>query len=211
VAGTASQDAVDPAKNPALKAAIRAARKAMIPDTYTNRMLQYAAQGYDSIEFPTYSTRLGFRGLCHGLGQNSNNSVRVTDAFLRAVRDDKPWELIRRTDGKVPRPSARELWDQVGHAAWACADPGIQFHDTVNAWHTCPKTGRSAAVEPLLGIHVPRRHRLQPGVDEPADLLEGRPFDAEGYVHATRLWTLTLEISVMMAQFPSREIAQLSL
>jgi ribonucleoside-diphosphate reductase alpha chain len=75
-------------------------------------------------------------------GQNSNNSVRVTDAFLQAVRDDADWALIRRTDGKVSKTvKARELWDQVGHAAWACADPGIQFHDTVNSWHTCPEDG----------------------------------------------------------------------
>ena len=136
------EDATDPAVNDGLKAAIRGAKKAMIPETYINRVLQYARQGFDSIEFPTYDTDWDSEAYVSVSGQNSNNSVRVTDAFLNAVRDDRPWELLRRTDGKVARTvSARELWDQVGHAAWACADPGIQFHDTVNAWHTCPEDG----------------------------------------------------------------------
>jgi ribonucleoside-diphosphate reductase alpha chain len=206
-----SEDSVDPAKNPALKAAIKGARKAMIPDTYTNRILQYARQGFTSIEFPTYDTDWDSEAYMTVSGQNSNNSVRVTDAFLRAVKEDLPWELIRRTDGKIARTvSARELWDQIGHAAWSCADPGIQFHDTVNAWHTCPEDG------PIRGSNPCSEYMF---LDDTAcnlasmNLLtfhsQGK-FDAEAYVHATRLWTITLEISVMMAQFPSQEIAQLS-
>ena len=135
-------DAADATKNDALKTAIRAAKKAMIPETYINRVLQYARQGFDSIEFPTYDTDWDSEAYISVSGQNSNNSVRVTDAFLKAVKDDADWALIRRTDGKVAKTiKARDLWDQVGHAAWACADPGIQFHDTVNAWHTCPEDG----------------------------------------------------------------------
>ena len=206
-----SEDAVDPSKNPALKAAIRSAKKAMIPDTYTNRVLQYAKQGYTSIEFPTYDTDWDSEAYVSVSGQNSNNSVRVTDAFLKAVKEDAPWELVRRTDGKVAKTvSARELWDQVGHAAWACADPGIQFHDTVNAWHTCPADG------PIRGSNPCSEYMF---LDDTAcnlasmnllKFFENGKFDAEGYIHATRLWTLTLEISVMMAQFPSKEIAQRS-
>ena len=206
-----SEDAVDPSKNPALKAAIRSAKKAMIPDTYTNRVLQYAKQGYTSIEFPTYDTDWDSEAYVSVSGQNSNNSVRVTDAFLKAVKEDAPWELVRRTDGKVAKTvSARELWDQVGHAAWACADPGIQFHDTVNAWHTCPEDG------PIRGSNPCSEYMF---LDDTAcnlasmnllKFFENGKFDAEGYIHATRLWTLTLEISVMMAQFPSKEIAQRS-
>ena len=206
-----SEDSVDPARNPGLKTAIRAAKKAMIPDTYTNRILQYARQGFTSIEFPTYDTDWDSEAYITVSGQNSNNSVRVTDAFLRAVREDLPWELIRRTDGKVSKTiSARALWEEIGHAAWACADPGIQFHDTVNAWHTCPEDG------PIRGSNPCSEYMF---LDDTAcnlasmNLLTfhkaGR-FDAEAYIHATRLWTLTLEISVMMAQFPSKEIAQLS-
>ncbi|MTD99780.1 vitamin B12-dependent ribonucleotide reductase [Paracoccus sp. YIM 132242] len=201
----------DPARNDGLKAAIRAAKRAMIPETYINRVLQYARQGFDSIEFPTYDTDWDSEAYVSVSGQNSNNSVRVTDAFLQAVRDDAPWELLRRTDGKVAKTiSARELWDQVGHAAWACADPGIQFHDTVNAWHTCPEDG------PIRGSNPCSEYMF---LDDTAcnlasmNLLtffaDGR-FDADAYVHATRLWTVTLEISVLMAQFPSKEIAQRS-
>ena len=136
-------DATDPKANAALKAAIKAARRAMIPDAYVKRVLQYAAQGYASIEFPTYDTDWDSEAYLTVSGQNSNNSVRVTDAFLKAVEADAQWELIRRTDGKVAKTvSARELWDQIGHAAWACADPGVQYHDTINDWHTCPASGQ---------------------------------------------------------------------
>ena len=207
----ASEDSVDPAKNAALKAAIRSAKKAMIPDTYTNRILQYARQGFTSIEFPTYDVDWDSEAYTTVSGQNSNNSVRVTDAFLQAVKDDVDWALIRRTDGKTAKTiKARDLWDQVGHAAWACADPGIQFHDTVNAWHTCPEDGAIRGSNPCSEYMF---------LDDTAcnlasmNLLtffsEGK-FDAASYMHATRLWTVTLEISVMMAQFPSQEIAQRS-
>ncbi len=206
-----SEDSVDPSKNPGLKAAIRSAKKSMIPDTYTNRILQYAAQGFDSIEFPTYDTDWDSEAYISVSGQNSNNSVRVTDAFLKAVKDDADWALIRRTDGKVAKTvKARDLWDQVGHAAWACADPGIQFHDSVNAWHTCPADG------PIRGSNPCSEYMF---LDDTAcnlasmnllTFFHNGKFDAEGYIHASRLWTITLEISVMMAQFPSKEIAQLS-
>ncbi len=207
----ATEDAVDPKKNPALKAAIRAAKKAAIPENYVKRVLDYARQGYSSIEFPTYDTDWDSEAYSTVSGQNSNNSVRVTDAFLKAVREDADWELIRRTDGKVAKVvKARELWEQVGHAAWSCADPGIQFHDTINAWHTCPEDG------PIRGSNPCSEYMF---LDDTAcnlasmnllAFLRDGEFQAEEYMHATRLWTLTLEISVMMAQFPSKEIAQLS-
>lgn len=202
---------VDPALNAGLKAAIRSAKKALIPETYINRVLQYARQGFDSIEFPTYDTDWDSEAYISVSGQNSNNSVRVTNAFLKAVKEDAPWELLRRTDGKVAKTvRARELWDQVGHAAWACADPGIQFHDTVNEWHTCPEDG------PIRGSNPCSEYMF---LDDTAcnlasmNLLtfyKGGKVDAAAYVHATRLWTVTLEISVLMAQFPSQEIAQRS-
>ena len=205
------EDAVDPVRNEALKKAIRAAHKSMVPDTYTNRVLQYARQGFTSIEFPTYDTDWDSEAYMTVSGQNSNNSVRVTDAFLQAVRDDKPWELIRRTDGKPARTvSARELWDQVGHAAWACADPGIQFHDTINAWHTCPEDGAIRASNPCSEYMFLDDTACNLASMNLLTFWKGGTFDAKGYVHASRLWTVTLEISVMMAQFPSREIARLS-
>ncbi|WP_299912055.1 vitamin B12-dependent ribonucleotide reductase [uncultured Paracoccus sp.] len=205
------EDATDPAKNDALKTAIRAAKKVMIPETYVNRVLQYARQGFDSIEFPTYDTDWDSEAYITVSGQNSNNSVRVTDAFLDAVRGDKPWELLRRIDGKVAKTvSARELWDQIGHAAWACADPGIQFHDTVNAWHTCPEDGAIRGSNPCSEYMFLDDTACNLASMNLLTFYHGGQFDADAYVHATRLWTVTLEISVLMAQFPSKEIAQRS-
>ena len=204
-------DARDPSRNPALKAAIRAAKGAMVPETYVRRVLDYAAQGFESIEFPTYDTDWDSDAYMTVSGQNSNNSVRVTDAFLKAVRADADWELIRRTDGKLARTvKARDLWDQVGHAAWACADPGIQFHDTINDWHTCPEDGAIRASNPCSEyMFLDDTACNLASLNLLAFLSDGR-VQAESYTHAVRLWTLTLEISVMMAQFPSKEIAQRS-
>ena len=202
-------DATDATKNPALKTAIRAAKKAMIPDTYTNRVLQYARQGFTAIEFPTYDVDWDSEAYISVSGQNSNNSVRVTDAFLTAVKADADWALIRRTDGKPAKTlKARDLWDQVGHAAWACADPGIQFHDTVNAWHTCPEDGAIRGSNPCSEYMFLDDTACNLASMNLLTFYKASKFDAEGYMHATRLWTVTLEISVMMAQFPSPAIAQ---
>ncbi|SEF43044.1 vitamin B12-dependent ribonucleotide reductase [Jhaorihella thermophila] len=207
----AQADACDPAKNAALKDAIRDAKRNMIPETYIKRVLDYARQGHTGIEFPTYDTDWDSEAYNTVSGQNSNNSIRVTNAFLEAVKKDADWELVNRTDGKVAKVvRARDLWDQIGHAAWACADPGIQFHDTVNEWHTCPADG------PIRGSNPCSEYMF---LDDTAcnlasmnllTFLRDGAFQAEDYMHATRLWTLTLEISVMMAQFPSKEIARLS-
>ncbi len=207
----AEADAYDPAKNDSLKAAIREAKKVAIPETYVKRVLDYAKQGHTSIEFPTYDTDWDSEAYASVSGQNSNNSIRVTDAFLEAVRNDGDWNLINRKDGTVSKTvKARDLWDQVGHAAWACADPGIQFHDTVNAWHTCPEDGAIRGSNPCseymflddTACNLASMNLLQ--------FYHQGEFNAEAYIHATRIWTVTLEISVMMAQFPSKEIAQLS-
>ncbi len=204
-------DAYDPAANAGLKSAVREAKKLAIPETYIKRVLDYAKQGYASIEFPTYNTDWDSEAYASVAGQNSNNSIRVTDAFLQAVREDADWELIRRTDGTVAKTlKARDLWEQVGHAAWACADPGIQFHDTVNAWHTCPEDGAIRGSNPCSEYMFLDDTACNLASMNLLTFLKDGKFDAESYVHATRLWTLTLEISVLMAQFPSKEIAQLS-
>ncbi len=204
-------DAVDPKKNPGLKVAIRAAKKASVPETYVKRVLDYAAQGFSSIEFRTYDTDWDSDAYLTVSGQNSNNSVRVTDAFLRAVREDADWALVRRTDGKVAKTvKARELWDQIGHAAWACADPGVQFHDTINAWHTCPEDGPIRASNPCSEYMFLDDTACNLASMNLLTFLKDGKFDAAAYVHATRIWTLTLEISVLMAQFPSARIAELS-
>ncbi|TNF12451.1 MAG: vitamin B12-dependent ribonucleotide reductase [Rhodobacteraceae bacterium] len=205
------EDAYDPAKNDALKGAIRATKKAMIPETYIKRVLDYARQGYDSIEFPTYDTDWDSEAYASVSGQNSNNSIRVTNAFLQAVKNDDDWALLNRTDGKVAKTlKARDLWEQVGHAAWACADPGIQYHDTVNQWHTCPEDGEIRGSNPCSEYMFLDDTACNLASMNLLTFYKDGKFQAEDYMHATRLWTLTLEISVTMAQFPSKEIAQLS-
>jgi ribonucleoside-diphosphate reductase alpha chain len=146
-------------------------------------------------------------------GQNSNNSVRLSDEFMDAVEKDGEWTLTRRTDGKVAKTlRAADLWKQVNEAAWHCADPGVQYDSTINAWHTCPAGGRINASNPCSEYMF---------LDDTAcnlasiNLLkfydpESRTFDLEGYEHAISLWTVVLEISVLMASFPSKEIAELS-
>jgi len=204
-------DAYEASANTALKKAIREAKKVAIPETYIKRVLDYARQGYASIEFPTYDTDWDSEAYATVSGQNSNNSIRVTDAFLEAVREGQPWELIRRTDGSVAKTvDAKELWEQIGHAAWACADPGIQFHDTVNAWHTCPADGEIRGSNPCSEYTFLDDTACNLASMNLLTFLKDGQFDAETFMHATRLWTLTLEISVLMAQFPSKEIAQLS-
>ncbi len=203
--------AFDPASNAGLKAAIRDAKRVAIPETYIKRVLDYARQGHTSIEFPTYDTDWDSEAYSSVSGQNSNNSIRVTDAFLQAVKDDADWDLISRTSGKVAKTvKARDLWEKVGHAAWACADPGIQFHDTVNAWHTCPEDGAIRGSNPCSEYMFLDDTACNLASMNLLTFLKDGVFDAAAYMHATRIWTLTLEISVTMAQFPSKEIAQLS-
>ncbi len=206
-------DCFQPEKNPALKREIKLARKNHVPDNYIQRVIQFAKQGYTDIDFPIYDTDWDSEAYLTVSGQNSNNSVRVTDEFLKAVEADGDWDLTYRLRNKVAKTiKARELWEKIGHAAWACADPGLQFHSTINDWHTCPASGPIVASNPCSEYMF---------LDDTAcnlasmNLLafrdeKSRVFDVEGYEHAVRLWTVVLEISVMMAQFPSREIAQLS-
>jgi len=205
-------DCYDPAKNPALKREIRAARKAHVPDNYIQRVMQFARQGFAKIEFPVFDTDWEGEAYRTVSGQNSNNTVRVSDDFLNAVEDGRDWALKARKDGKVMKTiNARDLWDKIGNAAWASADPGVQFHTTINDWHTCPASGPIRASNPCSEYMF---------LDDTACNLASlnlltfrnasRRFDVEGFSHATRLWTIVLEISVTMAQFPSREIAQLS-
>ncbi|MFN0263322.1 vitamin B12-dependent ribonucleotide reductase [Tepidamorphus sp. 3E244] len=210
--GADNADCFEPNRNPALKREVRAAKKAMVPENYIRRVIQFAKQGYTDITFSTYNTDWDSDAYLTVSGQNSNNSVRVTDEFLKAVEDGGTWDLIRRIDGKVhDTVDAKDLWEQVGHAAWASADPGIQYHTTINDWHTCPAAGEIRASNPCSEYMF---------LDDTAcnlaslNLLQFRDaqkrFDVEAFSHATRLWTVVLEISVLMAQFPSPQIAELS-
>ena len=209
-------DCFQPEKNPALKREIKLARRSHVPDNLIQRVIQFARQGYTDIDFdfPIYDTDWDLEAYLTVSGQNSNNSVRVTDEYLKAVEADAEWDLTWRTKpGKIAKTvKARELWEKIGFAAWACADPGLQYHTTVNDWHTCPASG------PIRGSNPCSEYMF---LDDTAcnlaslNLLTFRDektgaFDIQGYEHTVRLWTVVLEISVLMAQFPSKQIAQLS-
>ncbi|MCX8507228.1 MAG: vitamin B12-dependent ribonucleotide reductase, partial [Alphaproteobacteria bacterium] len=203
----------DPKQNPALKSAIKSARRNNVPESVMQRALQLARQGYDHMDFDEYNTDWDSEAYLTVSGQNSNNSVRVSNEFLAAVEGDKDWNLTSRIGGKtVSTVKARDLWDKIAYAAWSCADPGLQFDNTINDWHTCPQSGRINASNPCSEYMF---------LDDTAcnlaslNLLAFRDeatgnFDREGFDHAVRMWTVVLEIAVLMAQFPSREIAELS-
>ncbi len=179
------------------------------------------ASGLDSETIGETAARLGlkldydFNGEAYLTvsGQNSNNSVRIPDAFFDAVDAGSKWDTVFRTTGEVARSfDARDLWNDIAYAAWRCADPGVQFDTTINAWHTCPAGGRINASNPcseymfldntacnLASLNVMKFYDSKT-----------RAFDVEGYEHAIDLWTIVLEISVLMAAFPSKEVAELS-
>jgi ribonucleoside-diphosphate reductase alpha chain len=203
----------NPRSNKGLWTAIAEAKLDEIPTNYIQRAIQFAEQGFKSIEFPTFDTGYESEAYVTVSGQNSNNSVRVSNEFFNAVETNGDWHLTSRTSGKSMRSlKAKDLWNDICEAAWNCADPGLQYDSTINEWHTCPAHGRINASNPcseymflddtacnLASINLASLYNQKEGT-----------FDIEGYVHAIQLWTVVLEISVLMAQFPSKEVAQLS-
>jgi ribonucleoside-diphosphate reductase alpha chain len=200
-------------KNPALKRAVKEARRNAVPDNYIKRVIQFAKQGYKELEFDIYDTDWDGEAYRTVAGQNSNNSVRVTDDFLKSVELNGDWTLTARLTGKpVKTVKARALWDKIGYAAWASADPGIQFHTTINDWHTCPASGEIRASNPCseyMFLDDTACNLASLNLLKFRDAETGK-FRVDDYEHAVRLWTIVLEISVLMAQFPSKEIARLS-
>jgi ribonucleoside-diphosphate reductase alpha chain len=209
--------------NKKLSYAVLEARKAQIPNNYIERVIHLAKLGFKSIEFPIYDTDWNSEAYATVSGQNSNNSVRITNEFMTAVLNDGNWNLYWRIEKRKAKKEkrnpkscqtlkARDLWDQISYSAWACADPGIQYHTTINEWHTCPAGGEIKASNPCSEYMF---------LDDTACNLaslnlvkfydyDKHEFNIQAFRHATRLWTMVLEISVLMAQFPSKEIAQLS-
>ncbi|MBN8217352.1 MAG: vitamin B12-dependent ribonucleotide reductase [Spirochaetes bacterium] len=209
--------------NKRLAQAIQAARRTQVSGNYIERAISLAQQGYKSFDFKIYDTNWGGEGYATVAGQNSNNSVRISNAFFDCLETGKPWPLFARDELKKaarekrdPRPlrtvDASGLWDDISYAAWSCADPGLQYHDNVNDWHTCPAGG------PIRGSNPCSEYMF---LDDTACNLASlnlvrfydpktASFHLENYRHAVRLWTVVLEISVLMAQFPSRTIAQKS-
>ena len=216
-------DRFDRKSNKQLAKAILEARKCLIPENYIERIIQLAKQGVKEVHIPLYDTDWNSDAYLTVSGQNSNNSVRATNEFMKAVQNDGDWNLYWRTElakakkeGREPvackTTKARDIWEQIAFGAWACADPGIQYHTTINEWHTCPEGGEIKASNPCSEYMF---------LDDTACNLasmnlvkfydtESEKFKVENYRHAVRLWTIVLEISVLMAQFPSKNIAKLS-
>ncbi|MEW6412766.1 MAG: vitamin B12-dependent ribonucleotide reductase [Candidatus Zixiibacteriota bacterium] len=207
-----SQYETDPEKNSKLKRVIKHSRQLGVPSSYIKKVLDLAAQGIDEFDFVELDTNWENEAYLTVSGQNSNNSVRIPNQFFEKLKNDEDWELKRRIDGAISEKiPARELWDRICFSAWSCADPGVQFDTTINEWHTCPSDGRINASNPCSEYMF---------LDDTACNLasinlvkfldaEGR-FDIEGYLHAIRIWTIVLEISVLMASYPSKPIAQKS-
>ena len=217
------EELLDPAKNTDLRKAIAAARAALVPTSYIERVLQLVNQGVTSLHIEEYNTDWNSKAYATVSGQNSNNSVRISSSFMDAVQHDGSWDLYWRTElaksrkeQRRPRPcktmKAGDLWDQIAFAAWSCADPGVQFDTTINEWHTCPVDGRINASNPcseymflddtacnLASLNLLRFYNADTAL-----------FDVDSFRHACRLWTMILEISVYMAQFPSTAVAQKS-
>ncbi len=203
---------IDPKKNPALQEAIHAARRDHVPEAYIQRMFAYAQQGFTHFVFYEYDTNWDGKAYQTVSGQNSNNSIRIPNEFFEALEKDGDWQLRRRTDGKVCKVvKARELWDKIAWAAWICADPGTQYDTTINEWHTCPEDGRINASNPCSEYLFLDDTACNLASLNLAEFFtpDGR-FDLESFRHAVRLWTIVLEISVLMASFPSRAIAEKS-
>ncbi len=202
-----------PTENPRLREAVRDALRSGVPAAFVYQTIRRFTEGETELDLPQYDTNWEGEAYNTVSGQSSNNSVRVTNEFMDAVVKNRDWALTARTTGKTMRTvKARALWDKMARAAWLCADPGLQFHGTVNEWHTCPQDGEIRGSNPCSEYMF---------LDDTACNLASlnltsfydratRTFDTEGFRHAVRHWTTVLEISVAMAQFPSREIARKS-
>ncbi len=207
----ADDGGTDRKDNHDLDIAIKKALARGVPMNYIVRCLRMVEMGYDKIDFKTFDTHYEGEAYQTVSGQNSNNSVRVTNDFMHSVLTDGEWTLKFRTSGKAARKvKAKDLWEKITFSAWASADPGLQYDTTINEWHTCPNDGRINASNPCSEYMF---------LDDTACNLaslnlayfyddETGAFKLEDYKHAVRLWTIVLEISVLMAQFPSRAIAQ---
>lgn len=208
-----NHNTTDARKSSKLEQAIQKAQLAGVSPSYIARVLRLVELGLNEIDFITYNTHYESEAYQTVSGQNSNNSVRVTNEFLEAVEKDMSWDLVYRTNGKVAKTlRAKEVMNRISYAAWSCADPGLQFDTTINEWHTCANDGRINASNPCSEYMF---------LDDTACNLasinlkyfwneQTRSFDTEAFKHISRLWTIVLEISVLMAQFPSRAIAQKS-
>ena len=199
--------------NPRLHRLIQNALSRAVPMSYIVRVLALVEQGYTSLDFEEYNSNYESEAYQTVGGQNSNNTVRMTNEFMKAVENDDIWELRERTTGKIARAvKARDLWEKILLSAWKCADPGLQFDTTINEWHTCPKSGRINASNPCseyMFLDDTACNLASLNLIHFIDEASGKMKVSE-LQHASSLWTIVLEISVLMAHFPSKEIARLS-
>jgi len=155
-----------------------------------------------------------FNGEAYGTvsGQNSNNSVRLPDRFMDAVVNDGQWQTTMRTTGEVYETHrARELWHAIGEAAWQCADPGVQYDDTIQRWHTCKATDRINATNPCSEfVFLDDTACNLASINLMKFLKDDGSFDVEGYRHANRVFFLAQEILVDFASYPTERIARRS-
>ncbi len=201
---------LDPALNASLRRAIRDAIASGIPSGAAQNALDYARQGYTRLQIEQYDIAWDSEAYVTVSGQNSNNSVRLGNDFFNALDRDDDWLLTARTTGDVvKRIKARDLWDQIALAAWQCADPGLQFDDTIQEWHTCSNDDRINATNPCSEyVFIDDTACNLASVNLVKFLNDDGNFDAGRFAEATRIWTTTLEISVTMGQMPSRRIAE---
>ena len=200
-------------KNHELAAVLRSALGDKIPPSYLYQQLRRLEQGDEEVDISQYSTSWDDEAYNTVSGQSSNNSLRLTDDFMRAVLNDADWELKSRTTGELIKTvKARKLWSDIAKTSWQCADPGLQYHTTINDWHTCPKGGEIRASNPCSEYMFLDDTACNLASINLAALYDkrARAFNVEGYLHAIEVWTTILEISVVMAQFPSPRIAELS-
>ncbi|MGB7511559.1 MAG: vitamin B12-dependent ribonucleotide reductase [Pelodictyon phaeoclathratiforme] len=203
----------DRKSNPQLHRLIQNALSRAVPMSYIVRVLALVEQGYTTLDFEEYTSNYESEAYQTVGGQNSNNTVRMTNEFMKAVENDDVWSLRERTTGKTARVvKARDLWEKILLSSWKCADPGLQFDTTINEWHTCPKSGRINASNPCseyMFLDDTACNLASLNLIHFIDEASGR-MKVKELQHASALWAVVLEISVLMAHFPSREIARLS-
>lgn len=209
---SAEQNGIDPEKNPQLKELIIDAKKDFVPLNYIKRILMMVENGINSSKFTyeVYDTDFRSEAYVTVDGQNSNNSVRLSEEFLEAVEQDKNWDLIARTTGEIFKTlRARDLWEKIGLSAWSSADPGLQYHTTINEWHTCPVDGEIRASNPCseyMFLDETACNLYQINLGKFYDERTGK-FDEQAFIHCVRICTIILEVSVLMSQLPSRTMA----
>ncbi|MDR2151136.1 MAG: adenosylcobalamin-dependent ribonucleoside-diphosphate reductase [Spirochaetaceae bacterium] len=196
-------------KNRELAAALRTALFDKIPPSYLYQLLRRLEQGDEFVEPAVFSTAWDDEAYNTVSGQSSNNSVRLSDEFLQAVIDNKDWALIGRISQQPEKiVKARALWDSIAKAAWQCADPGLQFHTTINDWNTCPAGGEIRASNPCSEFMALDNSSCNLASINLAQFYQNSSFEIARYIHTIDLWTTILEISVSMGQFPSASIAR---